>query len=139
MRSDTDRVLLEQRRLATTLMAVLLVVALALVTPASGPSRGAAHDFLSVHLLFPHHHDSYVPHRADDRVDRAEDETPTSLRQPAILSAGPLADAASLASKGLAMAGLLFSLSLHARRLDGGSQASRLRQRWDAVPTGPPR
>ena len=88
-------------------MAVLLVVALALVTPAAGPSRGADHDYLSVHLLFPLHHGSYVAHGDAWTDDRAEGDVPISVRQPAVSAAGPPVDAASLVGNGLAMAGLV--------------------------------
>jgi hypothetical protein len=146
MRPDPGWTPPRQRRLTTTLVAGLLVVALALVTPVAGPSRGAAHDLLSVHLLFPHHHDSYVPHgaverdnRADERDDRPGDDALTSLERPAFSAAGPLADAASLASKGLVMAGLLFTLSLRVLGLGGGWRVPGPRQRWDTVPIRPPR
>src|SRR5215207_11540057 len=109
MRPDTEHTGVRRGGLATTVVGVLLALALALVTPATGPARGGAHDFVAVHLLFPHHHDSYVPHGAFAAVDGAEDDAPVSDRQPALSAAGPLADAASLASKGLAMAGVLFA------------------------------
>jgi hypothetical protein len=117
---------------------VLLVVALALVTPAAGPSRGNAHDFVSVHLIFPHHHDAQTGHGAAGD-DLALAGLVDAFDEPSFSAAGPLADAASLASKGLAMAVVAFVLAQRLRRLDGGLHASLPRQRWDAVPTRPPR
>src|SRR5262245_16930299 len=130
MRSDAARRPARRASLTTTLVAVLLVVGLALVTPAAGPSRGHDHDFLSVHLLFPHHHDAFVPHDAIVGEDGAEDDARMSDRQPAISAAGPLVDGASLAGNGLMMTSLAFMLSLGLLRLAGGAAALAPRQRW---------
>jgi hypothetical protein len=120
-------------------LAALLIVALALVTPAAGPSRGAAHDFVSVHLIFPHHHDAHAGHVSVAADDRAEDDLLTWLRQPALSAAGLLTDAAGLAGKGLVMAAVLFLASSRFLRLGGGLRLVTPRQRWDSVPTEPPR
>ena len=139
MRPDAERTLATRCRLTTPLMAVLLVVALALVTPAAGPSHGNAHDFMSVHLLLPHHHDSFVPHGAVERDDRAENDTVMAPRQPALSSAEPIVNAASLASNSLVMGGLAFVLALRVLSLAGRPGGPAPRQRWDAVPVQPPR
>jgi hypothetical protein len=139
MRHDPRPTRPRQRRPSTTALAALLIVALTLVTPAAGPSRGAAHDFVSVHLIFPHHHDAHAGHAAVAADDRAEDDLLTWLRQPALSAAGRLTDAASLAGKGLVMAAVLFMASSRFLRLDGGMRVPAPRQWRDPVPTRPPR
>jgi hypothetical protein len=139
MRSDPAVISRRPGRLTTTVVAALLTLALALVAPASGPSRGGAHDFVSVHLIFPHHHGSHPESDARVADDLADDDVLRALGQPAYSSPGPLADAASLASKSLVMAGLLFVLAQVAHRLSIGPRVPVPRPRWDAVPLQPPR
>jgi hypothetical protein len=136
---DTRRPNLLYSEAAQTALVTLLVVALALVVPAVGPARGGAHDFISVHLIFPHHHAEHAVHDEAAASDWDADLADLAYQQPALSSAGPIAEAASLASKGLlsstlmlALAGLALSIGrLHGQR--------RPAPRWDTVPTGPPR
>jgi hypothetical protein len=126
-------------KLPTTIVGVLLALALALVAPAAGPARDRAHDLVSVHLIFPHHHDAHAGHDPTDGDDPAWGDARSSFGQPAISSAGPLVDGASLAGNGLLLAGLAFALSLRVLRLGNDPRVPAPHQRWDAVPVRPPR
>jgi hypothetical protein len=139
MRPDPALALPGPGRLTTTLVAVLLTLALALVTPAAGPSHGGAHDFVSVHLIFPHRHSSHPDAGTFAADNLAEDDALRELGQPAFSAPGQLADAASLASKSLVMAGLLFAVVHGVLRVPIGLRVPAPRQRWDAVPLRPPR
>ena len=140
MRPDAERTRVRPGRLTTTVVGVLLGLALALVAPAAGPARDRAHDLVSVHLIFPHHHhDAHAGHGPTDGADLARADTLSSFGQPAFASAGAMVDGASLAGNGLMLAGLAFALSLRALRLGNGLRVPAPRQRWDAVPLRPPR
>jgi hypothetical protein len=100
--------------------------------------RGHAHDLVSANLIFPHHHDSESGNGArGDGLDLGD--LADAFDEPSFSSAGPFSDATSLASKGLVMAVFAFALAHQVLRLDGGLRTPQPRQRWDTVPTRPPR
>jgi hypothetical protein len=126
-------------------LAVLVAVALTLVTPTNGLDDPDAHRFVPVHARFAHEH---AP-----RPDRSGSETPRGGEAPTVVAAAwaGVGTAPVLASAGPSGAGRgLISADLHAdpplglvRPLPAaavGSDRRRLvQQRWAEVPTDPPR
>jgi hypothetical protein len=120
-------------------LVILLVLAFALVVPVVGPSGGGAHDLVAVHLILPHHHDTHAGHGEPVVHKQDADAAATAIHQPAVSAAGPVADAAGVAGKGLLAAALIFGLAVAFLSLTGMQRQRSPRQRWDTVPTGPPR
>jgi hypothetical protein len=124
---------------AMIVLAVLLTVALALVAPATGFVRGGAHAFVSVHLIFPHHHTDDGHDSESTAEPSDESRTRWSFTAPALTSAGPMVGAGSSATEGLLV---LVAMSAFIRRDSGFGHVGPMRvppTRWDAVPTTPPR
>jgi hypothetical protein len=123
------------------LLTAVLCAALALVAPATGPSRPGAHDFTLVHPIFPHRHDPRAAHHepAPDPADAPELRAPWVVPTLGIGPAGPFGSPAAelvnaLLGRALPALTILASLSTLALTV------RRLRdQAWLAVPSGPPR
>ncbi|HYU18625.1 MAG TPA: hypothetical protein VEQ11_08000 [Chloroflexota bacterium] len=119
-----------------SLLAGLVVMSLALVTPTNGLCDPKFHELVLVHPIFPHTHDPHAAHRL---ADPSATPKPVVSGLPVIAPVGPFGSGLGLAVEGmlaaapLGLLGLLWVSPLAPRR------SGLLQQAWMSVPTGPPR